>query len=231
MKKLVPGNLVKWLFITIIIFQSLFLGAQESKRFDITLKYSPLPEGPSQVRLDSVLVKSGNRKEAIWYSNASTSDSIFIIPGLALGKYRVFPSANGFMVFPQTVFVCSGCEKKIDFTAMLSKEKFANQIFDFVEISPSYIGGQKAMTSFFQRILSETEMQQISDTPDFSVHFFVTKEKEISDITIYPATIDPRTQAIVVKAINALSNWQVGISNGRKSDGEVSFSKSLFTPL
>lgn len=222
---------LKRVLIGLIMFHSTFLVAQETPTFEIFLRPNRLLKTTSTLTLDSVLISSGSRNAGTWHKNAVKNDSVFKIAALPIGKYRIFPSSNGFMISPLTVSVCSKCEKNIEYIAFPSKEKFENQIFDFVEISPSYIGGNKAIASAFRKVLNESEIQKINAAPNFYVHFFVTKEKEISDKTFSPFDLHPEIKGIIEKAINTLTNWEVAISNGRKTDGEYTVSKFLFTQL
>jgi hypothetical protein len=223
--------ILKRVLIGLIVFHSTFIVAQETPTFEIFLRPNRLLKTTSTLTLDSVLISSGSRNAGIWHKNADKNDSVFKIAALPNGKYRIFPSSNGFMISPLTVSVCSKCEKNIEFVAFPSTVKFENQVFDNVEISPSYIGGNKAIASAIRKVLNESEIEKINTAPNFYVHFFVTKEKEISDITISPVDLHAEVKKILEKAIAALTNWDAAIINGRKSDGEYTVSKYLFTQL
>ena len=217
-------------FVSIALSQPEFLNAQDTLRFDITLRSNPVFSGLTSVMLDSVRVTPGKTYffDSIYKKNKAESN--FTISGLSVGKYRIFVSSDGFLISPLTVFVCSKCDKAIDFVAIPSKEKIENYFYDFVEIDPSYIGGTKALTNTFQNVLSRTEIQEIQKTPDLTVRFFVTKNKEVSDVT-YSQDLSIETMKILSKAFNTLKNWEVGICNGKKTDGEFSLSPTFFNQL
>ena len=219
--------LIKLLLISIFLSHSIFLYAQDTLKFDIILRNNPIFSDSTMAKLDSVHVSPG---KTYFFDSKNKAESNFTIPGLSVGKYRIFLSSDGFLISPLTVFVCSKCDKAIDFVAIPSKEKIENYFYDFVEIDPSYIGGTKALTNTFQNVLSRTEIQEIQKTPDLTVRFFVTKNKEVSDVT-YSQDLSIETMKILSKAFNTLKNWEVGICNGKKTDGEFSLSPTFFNQL
>jgi hypothetical protein len=84
-----------------------------------------------------------------------------------------------------------------------------------VKLEPSYAGGDKALSKDFQRHLGKNEKRQLESIPDFKVHFFVTKQKLISDLSFAASGLSQELKNTITKGLATVTNWRPAIQNGR----------------
>ena len=97
--------------------------------------------------------------------------------------------------------------------------------FEMVEVSPMYIGGNKALSKDFQQTLSRAERKKLKAIGDFTVHFYLTKQGAISDPAFVPSDMSPEIKNIIMKGFATLSNWRPAVRNGREADVEFFLNK------
>jgi hypothetical protein len=65
------------------------------------------------------------------------------------------------------------------------------------------------------------------ESTDFKIHFFVTKEKSICDISIDPVGLPEKVKQIIFKGLVNLTNWNPAIVNGPITDDEYLLRKEV----
>ena len=175
--------------------------------------------------LDTVFLNQTFNKTDKIYLNVSTNDSSFILADIPIGKYWLQFSTRSFCVSPVPIVVCSRCDNQFLFFASPKIQGSSCNTFEMVEVSPSYIGGNKALSKDFQRTLSTAERRKLKAIGDFTVHFYLTRQGAISDTSFVPSDLSPEIMNIVMKGFANLSNWRPAVRNGRPADVEFSLNK------
>jgi hypothetical protein len=87
-----------------------------------------------------------------------------------------------------------------------------------VETGPGYRGGSKALSKDFQKAISKKERKQLKSGPDFTVRFFLTKQKSVSDVIITPTNLLQDIKSSIAKGLSQMKNWLPTIRNGAVVD-------------
>jgi hypothetical protein len=176
-------------------------------------------------KFDTVYLVTKPKQTVKVFTNVSTSDSVFLLPDIPVGKYWLRFSADKYCVMPFPIVACSKCDNHFEFFAAPKNSGDNCDIFSMVEISPNYLGGNKALSKDFQRLLSKKERKQLKSLADFKVHFYLTKQKAISDVSLLPDDLPQEVKSVLIKGLAGLSNWNPAIQNGRVVDAEITLDK------
>lgn len=172
--------------------------------------------------LDTVFLNKNFEIKNKIYTSISIADSSFIIPNVPLGKHLLLFSAQGYCIEPITITVCSECDNHFLFYSSPKKQDDdCKNIFERVEISPGYIGGDKALRKDFQKNLTKKEKKVLEGIEKFNIHFFVTKRGIISDPTFIGSDLSEVAKDVIKKGIASMTRWKPAIVNGRIADEEV----------
>jgi hypothetical protein len=215
---------MKIIILLITIAWTLALTGQHTTKFNVTLKYSNGVSSP--LRLDSVFLIS-NQQTVNTYINILKADSTFILTNITVGKYWLKFATQQYCVLPIRIVVCSKCDNQFDLFSFSKKPDDNCNVFSSVEISPSYTGGNRVLAKDFQEKLTAAEKESLRSIPDFSIHFFLTKQKIPSDITFIPGDISQEAKNVIVKSLTALIHWNPALLNGRIADEEYIISKRI----
>jgi hypothetical protein len=193
---------------------TLSAAGQAPARFTVKLKgwHGDSRKVPSH--FDTVYLHSKLAQFDTIYTHISTPDSIFQLPGVPVGKYRLMFSAQRYCVTGLYVAVCNKCDNAFEF---FSYPKTAGENcggLEMVEISAGYKGGSKALSKDFQKGLTKKERKQLKSGPDFKAQLFLTRQKTVSDIVITPANLPPYIKNSIVKGLTQMNNWLPTIRNG-----------------
>lgn len=172
---------------------------------------------------DSILLKKSFRETVKTFYDVQRADSVFRIAPVPVGKFRLYFSSKEADVEPLSITVCSKCESEFFFKSSTPKNDGTQVVFQTVEISPVYQGD---LAGDFQGGLTRKERRLIKKSKDFTVHFFVTRQGAISDISFLPADLPEAVQNAVSKGLQNLTTWRAGELNGRPVDDEYLLSKS-----
>ena len=189
--------------------------AQDSHTFTARIK------GNRPVNFDSIYLDIKPKQTVNKFAHISSSDSGFNLPGIPVAEYWLKFLSDQFCVTPLSIVVCTKCDNQFQFFAVPKTAESNCDIFTMVEISPSYTGGEKQLAKDFQRVISKKEKKKLKDAPDFSLHFYLTKGKVISDISVVPGTLPAEVTEIVAKGLNGISGWNPAVQNGVVVDAEV----------
>jgi len=130
---------------------------------------------------DTVFLNRTFNKTNKIYLNVSVNDSSFVIADVPIGKYWLLFSSQFYCVSPVQVIVCSKCDNQFLFLTSPKMQGVNCNTFEMVEVSPMYIGGNKALSKDFQQTLSRAERKKLKAIGHFTVHFYLTKQGAISD--------------------------------------------------
>lgn len=198
---------------------------QEAASFKVTLTGWQGDGRQLPQLLDTVFLNQTFNKTDKIYLNVSKNDSSFILADIPIGKYWLLFSTRFFWVSPVPVVVCSKCDNKFLFLASPKMQGNNCNTFEMVEVSPMYVGGNKALSNDFQRTLKRAERKKLKAIGDFTVHFYLTKQGAISDTSFMPSDLSPEIKNIVMKGFATLSDWRPAVRNGRPADVEFSLNK------
>jgi hypothetical protein len=204
---------------------ALFAYAQEPPTFNVTLTGrhgdgSQLPKA-----IDSVFLNQSFKKTEKVYTNVSSKDTSFIITGVPLGKHWLLFSTPSFCISPFPIVVCSKCDNQFSLSAGPKKPGNDCNLFEMVEISPVYSDGDEALSKDFLRTLNKREKKKLKASDDFTVHFFLTKEGNISDPWFLPVSLPQEIKSIVEKGLTTVDHWTPAVRNGSPVDAEFSLPK------
>jgi hypothetical protein len=187
---------------------------QDTTRFTVKLKgwHGDSRKVPSH--FDTVHLHSKLTRFDTIYTNISTTDSIFQLPDVPVGKYRLTFSAQQYCVTGLYIVVCSKCDNAFEFFSSPQRPGDNCNIFEMVEIGPGYRGGSKALSKDFQRALTKKERKQLKSSPDFTAQFFLTRQRTVSDVVITPTNLPQGIQNSIVKGLTQMNNWMPTIRNG-----------------
>lgn len=176
--------------------------------------------------LDTVFLNKNFEIKNKIYTSISIADSSFIIPNVPLGKHLLLFSVQGYCIEPITITVCSECNNHFLFYSSPKKQDDdCKNIFERVEISPGYIGGDKSLSKDFIRAINKKQKKLLKASENFDIHFYVTKQGAISDLTFIPAELSQAVKNVVTKGIASMTRWKPAIVNGRIADEEVVLNK------
>jgi len=207
--------------LTIIVF------GQDSTRFSLTLKCRQNNSNISLSLLDTVYLSSTPKQTKKIYTDIHSSDSIFIIPDISIGKYRLEFFTHDYFISRISVIICSKCENNFVISASPKKPGSNCNNFTLVEVSPDYEGGLKALSKEFRKDLTKNERNLIKSSADFKVHFYVTKQGKVCDIS-FSQDIAEELKNTIIKSLTEALHWQPAIQNGKIVDGELSLDKRDF---
>src|SRR5882762_4722641 len=207
--------------LTIIVF------GQDSTRFSLTLKCRQNNSNISLSLLDTVYLSSTPKQTKKIYTDIHSSDSIFIIPDISIGKYRLEFFTHDYFISRISVIICSKCENNFVISASPKKPGSNCNNFTLVEVSPDYEGGLKALSKEFRKDLTKNERNLIKSSADFKVHFYVTKQGKVCDIS-FLQDIAEELKNTIIKSLTEALHWQPAIQNGKIVDGELSLDKRDF---
>jgi hypothetical protein len=212
---------MKLIFFFTTFISTLTLTAQ-NKIFIVTLR--PWIEDSKQCpsRFDTIYLTSGNQIIKT-YTEVIETNSIFKLTDVPIGKYRLKFVAPNYCVLPLTIVICSKCDSEFAFSSFISSSNCG--FFELVEVSPSYSGGYKELSKDFQKNINEKETHQLKSTPNFTIQFFVTKQKTISDISFFPDNLPQKVKDIVIKGLTNIEKWNPAIRNGQVVDALFSIDK------
>ena len=191
---------------------------QDSRLMTVTLK--PAKNSLSVSKFDTVYFKSGKSEVKKIYTNISTTDSILKLTDVAIGKYYVQFIATGFCLSWLDIAVCSKCDNQFQYWADIKNPdgKPCSNYFTSVTEMPQYKGGNTSLANDFQKAINKSDKKNLKKTSDFSLSFFVTKNKEVCDIFFSPNDLSDEIKAIVTKGIMKTTNWEIARQNGKPTD-------------
>jgi hypothetical protein len=224
-----PGRCMPLMKISLSLLMSLlvFLAyAQEKPNFTITLS-GRANNGESLEVLDTVFLNSTFTKTDKIYTSIRTSDTSFVIADVSIGKHLLLFSTSSFCIFPLQIVVCSKCDNRFFFYATPRNQGDNCNVFESVELEVGYKDGNKGLARDFLSTLSHKEKRQLKESSDFSVHFYVTKTKTISDISITSSSLSQELKNIILKGLMNARQWAPAILNGRVSDEEFVLNKEV----
>jgi hypothetical protein len=206
---------IKIALIVLAINLTLCSHAQDADTFTVKIK------GNRLVNIDTIYLDIKPKQTVNKFTHVSSSDSGFSLPGIPVGEYWLKFLSDQFCVAPLSIVVCTKCDNQFKFFAVPKTAESNCDLFTMVEISPSYIGGEKKLVKDFERALSEKEKKTLKGVPDFILHFYLTKEKAFSDISFGPATLRPDVKEMIAKALASTDGWVPAMQNGVVVDAEV----------
>lgn len=209
-------------FALLLIFST---HAQDTPRFTVTLKGWHGDNRPLPTSFDTIYLVARPKQTVKTFQQIRTTDSIFQLPAVAVGKYWLRFATAQYCVAPLPIVVCSKCDNTFDFFSFPKKAQDNCDVFSMVEISAGYAGGNKAMANDFQQGLSKKEWKQVKASRPFTVHFFLTKQKAISDLSFSPSNLPEEVKQTITKGLNNLTQWTPAIQNGSIVDAEYSIDK------
>jgi hypothetical protein len=201
-----------------------FLYGQEQKTFTVTLK-SGRNDGPLLSKIDTVFLNSTFGESRNIYTNVPVADTSFTISDIPIGKHWLLFSTQTHCISPIPVVICSKCDNQFFFYASSKKYGDSCNLFQMMEIEPAYIGGNKMLSSDFQRSLSKKERKQVKRSSHFVVHFYLTKQGNISDPSFTPLDLPQQTKDVIIKGLKTAVNWQPATRNGTIADAEFLLNK------
>ena len=222
-----PARLMRITLTLIAIILTVFVFGQDSTRFSLTLKCHQSNSKTLPLLLDTVYLNLTPQQTIKIYTNIHSSDSTFIIPDISVGKYRLKFFTNDYCISPISIIICSKCENNFVISASPKKPGGICNNYTLVEVSPGYTGGWKALSKEFRKNLTKNERNLIKSSADFKVHFYVTRQREICDIS-FSQDITRELKNILNKGLTEALHWQPAIQNGEIVDGELSLDKRDF---
>jgi hypothetical protein len=217
--------LIKFVLVLFATIVTLLATAQESSKFSVILKGWHRDSIQLPKVFDTVFLNLTFEQTTKIYTKITTPDSTFILSDVPIGKYWLVFSTQSYCVSPLPILVCTKCDNQFYFFASLKEQAPPCNIFEMVEVELTYAGGDKALSKDFQRHLGKNEKRQLKSIPDFKVHFFVTKQKAISDISFAPSDLSQELKNTISKGLATVTNWRPAIQNGRIVDAEYSLDK------
>jgi hypothetical protein len=213
----------------ILLFSAIILTltatGQDSANLTLTLKFWNTGANTELSRLDTVWLNSTEEHTIKIYTVIRAVNSTFRLSDIAPGKYWLKFSIQQFCATPTPIVVCSRCENEVTLIAFPKISNTNCDIFNLVELNPTYTGGNKALAKDFQKTLTTIEMKSLQSGADFTVHFFLTKQKTISDITFTPSDLPQKAKDIIIKGLTFLTHWNTAMINGGLTDEEYIISK------
>lgn len=150
------------------------------------------------------------------------NDSVFIIYGVKNGIYFVWPRGKNMIALEpawKRVVVCTKCnasakynavqlkpgddENEVFYTPLNNSSYDINKGFYNLENMP-YMDSIRA--DFFE-VLKRKEKKKIAKL-HFTIEAFLTKYKEVSDINIFPDTLDTESKSLIIKGFNNIKFWK-----------------------
>jgi hypothetical protein len=205
---------------------TLFVNGQETTTFNVTLKGWNGDGRQIPLMLDTVFLNESRNKTGKIYTNVTSWDSSFVIPGVPVGKYWLQFSNQHFIVFPFPIVVCSRCDNSFPLIASPKEPGIDNTVFQMIEVSPGYNGDRKALSKDFQRSLSKAEKKKLKQSGDFTVHFYLTKQGAISDPSFVPVDLPTEIKNIVNKGLETVKDWMPAQRNGWVVDFDYTLDKA-----
>ncbi|HVG42421.1 MAG TPA: hypothetical protein VM888_12480 [Chitinophagaceae bacterium] len=170
---------------------------------------------PSVIDTITINKKGNGLKESIL--NTPVIKDSFSINELEMGRYTIYGVAKNYFLYPIPIAVCSKCSDAHTIIGTVMKEGDGRN-FSMIEISPSYSGGYQSLSKDFYKALSKKERKIIkSFKSDVTISFFVTKEKEVSDI-VFSNYLTQEIKNIFIKGLTSAKNWLPALVNGRTMD-------------
>jgi hypothetical protein len=216
--------LVKIFLILLATTAAFTVNAQDSLRFSVTLKGQSRDGKELPNVFDTVFLNRTFNQTSKIYTNIYSADSLFTVPNVPIGQHWLLFSVKSFCVWPVPIVVCTKCDNTFSFFTTAKKDNDDCNIFEMVEVSASYVGGNKAISKDFLGNLNKNEKKQLKSISDFKINFFVTKQREISDISFTPDSSQV-LKDIVRKGLSAVTNWRPAIRNGIIADSEYALDK------
>jgi hypothetical protein len=206
---------------------TLLAQGQDSSKFTVTLKsLQDYGRQPPQL-FDTIFLNPTFTKTSKIYTNVQASDKSFAIPDVPIGKYWLLFSTKLFCVTPVPIVVCSKCDNEFLFITTPKKQGDNCNLFEMVEVSPSYIGENKALSKDFKRSLNKKEKKKLKLSSDFNIHFFLTKQGILSDLSFAQSDLPQEIKYIILKGLTTVTNWRPAIRNGKTADFELILSKKV----
>ena len=199
--------------------------AQDTPRFTVTLKGWHGDNRPLPTSFDTIHLEARPKQTVKTFQQIRITDSIFQLPAVAVGKYWLRFTTAQSCVAPLPIVVCSKCDNTFDFFSFPKKVQDNCDVFSMVEISAGYAGGNRALANDFQQGLSKKEWKQVKVSEPFTVHFFLTKQKAISDLSFTPTNLPENEKQNITKGLNNLIHWNPAVQNGSIVDVEYSIDK------
>jgi hypothetical protein len=83
------------------------------------------------------------------------------------------------------------------------------------------------MKKDFQEVLSKKEIKSLNSIENCIITFFVTKNSQLSDITVHSKNISLKNKYAILKGMGNLRKWSPGKADGHKMDGFVKIESKI----
>ena len=148
---------MRYILLSCFCFSTALSFGQNSNYLDVILKDINSEANVSLTSFVTVFLNSDFKHTVRFYTNVYKKDSTFRIPNVSVGKYWLKFYSEEFYIAPFPIVVCSKCTNQFDFSAYPLKEGENRMIFEAVEVSPTYVGGYKALAKDLQKNLTKQE--------------------------------------------------------------------------
>jgi len=217
---------MKAIFLLLALIFTLTVVAQDTAHISVTLQYSGALSNAQVSHLDTIMLNTTPQQTIRIWTNITPINSTIKLSDISVGRYWLKFRTAQCCVLPISVVVCSDCDNQFEYFPIPKTANGNCDFYSMVEINPSYSGGNTALAKDFQEKLNSKERKVISSAEDFNVHFFITKQKKLSDIT-FSANVPQEVRETVIKGLDALTNWKPAMVNGKLADDEFILTKKM----
>ena len=209
---------MKLLFIIAGSFCFFFSKAQEPTYHKVALKVVT-SKGALPTVIDTLFLNKEYKTNDRFVTNISLQNGCASLLNIENGRYIFKMAKPDYFAVPQPVVVCSKCSNEVEMI-VYKMDEGASAYFTSVEVSPSYFGGYTSLRKEFKKNLSSKEFKKLKAFPaDVTIHFFITKNDEVSDAT-FSKEPSAELRNIISKGLYSLKNWRPAMINGKPIDGE-----------
>jgi hypothetical protein len=207
----------------LIAGSSLNASAQE-KKFTVSYNVALIPSNKYIRKLDSVWLRNEITGANMVLYNPQSSDGVFKINDVPLGKYRLIVFQNGLAIKFADFAACTLCKNIVNLVAYKS---VSNMVVDNFKISAFYEGGFKQLASDFLTDLTPDEKKILKKSDNkLKVKCFITADRKLSDVVFDQADLPDDIKRIILKGFEKTKNWIAAINNGKPGDDYMPVSVS-----
>ena len=193
----------------------LYAPAQE-KKFNVSYTVTVMPSNKYIKKLDSAWLRNEITSTYMVLYNQQSSNGVFNINDVTLGKYRLIVFQNGLAIKFADFAACTLCKNIVNLIAFKS---VSNMVVDNFKINPFYTGGFKQLASDFLSDLTPDEKKILKKSDNkLKVKCFITADRKLSDVVFDQADLPDDIKRIILKGFEKTKDWIAAINNGKPGD-------------
>ena len=212
------------LLLSFLIAGSTLNAPAQEKKFTVSYNVALLPSNKFIKKLDSVWLRNEITGATLVFHNQQSSDGVFKINDILLGKYRLIVFQNGLAIKFADFAACTLCKNTVNLFAFKS---VSNMVVDNFKIDPFYVGGFKQLASDFLSALTPDEKKILKKSDNkLKVKCFITADRKLSDVEFDQADLPDDIKRIILKGFEKTMDWIAAINNGKPGDDYMPVSVS-----